>query len=422
MQQSIPKYQDIFVPGGLPRHTYNPRSSLNLEKLLEESKNNLCKLAIVTGQTKTGKTVLTRTILNDDNSIWIDGGIIREEKDFWDTIAAELDAYTDIEKSAENESEAKIGTKATAEAGILVAKGSAELSGEYVTHRASGRAQAISVSSRVSALKKVREVRPAIIIDDFHYIPKDIQGHIVRALKPAIFEGVSVVIIAIPHRRYDAIKVEREMTGRILPIEIPTWGYEELKFIPETGFKIFNKSLTNEITDLLIRNSFGSPHLMQEFCKKICSTIDITHGNEFEFIEITPEHLNAIFSETAETIGRPIFEKLARGPQSRTDRIQRTLVSGENVDIYELVLNALAELKPGLVTISYDELRASIRNICGEQMPQAHETTRVLKHMSQIASTDASSSPVIDFEEEDRQLHITDPFFAFFLRWGHISK
>jgi hypothetical protein len=25
---------------------------------------------------------------------------------------------------------------------------------------------------------------------------------------------------------------------------------------------------------------------------------------------------------------------------------------------------------------------------------------------------------VIDYEKDDRRLHITDPFFAFFLRWG----
>lgn len=37
------KYTEVFVPGGFPRHTYNPRSSLELEARLQEANENLCK-------------------------------------------------------------------------------------------------------------------------------------------------------------------------------------------------------------------------------------------------------------------------------------------------------------------------------------------------------------------------------------------
>jgi hypothetical protein len=42
--------------------------------------------------------------------------------------------------------------------------------------------------------------------------------------------------------------------------------------------------------------------------------------------------------------------------------------------------------------------------------------------MATIAASDQSSTPVIDFEEEEKKLHITDPFFAFYLRWGELAK
>lgn len=38
--------------------------------------------------------------------------------------------------------------------------------------------------------------------------------------------------------------------------------------------------------------------------------------------------------------------------------------------------------------------------------------------MSEIASSDEASTPVIDWEKDDQELYITDPFFAFFLKWG----
>lgn len=54
-------------------------------------------------------------------------------------------------------------------------------------------------------------------------------------------------------------------------------------------------------------------------------------------------------------------------------------------------------------------------------LPQLHEVARVLKHMATIAATDRSSTPVIEFEEAEKKLHITDPFFAFYLRWGDLG-
>jgi hypothetical protein len=85
------------------------------------------------------------------------------------------------------------------------------------------------------------------------------------------------------------------------------------------------------------------------------------------------------------------------------------------------VLHALASLKPGLVSLEYEDLRGAIRGVSQSQLPQLHEVARVLKHMATIASTDQSSTPVIDFEEAEKKLHITDPFFAFYLRWGDLS-
>ncbi len=73
------RYTDVFVPGGFPRHTYNPRGALQLEGRVAEARENLCKLVTVTGQTKSGKTVLTRKTLPPEDCIWIDGGTVSEE-------------------------------------------------------------------------------------------------------------------------------------------------------------------------------------------------------------------------------------------------------------------------------------------------------------------------------------------------------
>ena len=230
-----------------------------------------------------------------------------------------------------------------------------------------------------------------LVVDDFHYIPRDMQGGIVRALKPLIFDGLPVAIIAIPHRRYDALKVEKEMTGRISPIDIPVWSEDELRFIPETGFALLNYQLPSEISKRLAAEAIGSPHLMQDFCRGISQTLQVEKVGRMTTLEVNTDQLNGVFTNVADTIGRPVFEKLARGPRKRADRLQRELKGGKTVDIYELVLHALAYMRPGLVSIEYEELRAAIRSVSASQTPQLQEVARVLKHMATIAATESAA-------------------------------
>ncbi len=414
-------YTKIFVPGGYPSYTYNPRQTLNLENKVESVLHNLCKLVVVTGHTKSGKTVLVRKILPRDNAIWIDGGGIGSEEDFWVTIVDQLELFQGVEIQKTSSTNTEVSGDLSVEGNILIAKGRGEIGGSISDDTGTASTQSRAVSSKVVALKKLLSTKKPIVIDDFHYLPHDLQGSVVRALKPLIFDGLPVILIAIPHRRYDAIRVEKEMTGRIFPVDIPLWEIPELTFIPETGFSLLDLQLKDAATKYLAKESIGSPHLIQEFCREICK-IHPPEENRKDF-DVTVDELERAFKETAETIGRPIFEKLARGPRQRSDRIARKLKDGKEIDIYELVLHALSHIKPGLVKLEYEDLRSAIKEIClPESVPQIQEVARVLKYMSEIAATDQSSTPVIDFDEESKTLYITDPFFAFYLRWGDINR
>jgi hypothetical protein len=414
------RYSDVFVPGGFPRHTYNPRTARNLEERLGEVAENLCKLATVTGHTKSGKTVLVRNAYPPENSIWVDGGTVSVEEDFWTNIVDQLNLFQIHEEESSKTVESEIAGSASAGGNFFVAKGDAEISASRTKARNSGQSSTRTVNSRVTALAGLRQASIPLIVDDFHYIPREMQGSLVRALKALIFDGLPVVLIAIPHRRYDALKVEKEMTGRLHPIQIPSWDENELQFIPETGFPLLCSSLSKRATDSFVAEAIGSPHLMQDFCRTLCRHYQVREEQDGRVMNPESSALEGIYSEVAETIGRPIFEKLARGPRQRTDRIARDLKDGTEVDIYGLVLRALAHIKPGLVTVEYEQLRSAIRDIASD-IPQLQEVARVLKHMASIAASDDSSTPVIDFEEEEKLLHITDPFFAFFLRWGNLD-
>ena len=54
----------------------------------------------------------------------------------------------------------------------------------------------------LAALKKLTENHIALLIDDFHYIPTEVQRAIIQALKGPVFRGLSVILLAVPHRAF----------------------------------------------------------------------------------------------------------------------------------------------------------------------------------------------------------------------------
>lgn len=417
MVLNIYRTNKVFVPGGYPEHTYVPRSERNLENRVRTAKDNLCKLITVTGATKSGKSVLVSRIFPRADSVWIDGGSISEELDVWRQIIEFFGGHEELLSQSGNERTSGIHGDAEGTAQIPLfasAKGSVGASTEKTRSQSEIKSRRLPPKS--AALNLLRENETPLVIDDFHYLSRADQGLIIRALKPLVAEGLPVILIAIPHRRYDAVRVEREMTGRLESIPIPKWEPKELQHIPDNGFALLNINVPKAIIDEMIAESYASPHLMQEFCRRLAIVhgVSTTATEEVEISSIT----ESLFREIADQTGRVVFEKLARGPRQRSDRIQRKLKRGGSADIYEVVLLALAKIGPGLDTVEYEQLRNAIRDVLSDNIPQAHEVTRVLEHMVEIAASDDASTPVIDWEKEEQKLHITDPFFAFYLRWG----
>ncbi|MGN8067643.1 hypothetical protein [Mucilaginibacter sp. 22184] len=416
MQTQIYRTNKVFVPGGLPKLTYNPRNSLELEKHLQKANDNLCKLVMVTGSTKSGKTVLTKTVFDKGKSVWFDGGAFSTEDEFWNDVADQLDLSIGESNTQTEGSTNSIAIAAGVQTSLFPIKGKIDGSKTNGTTNSNSITKTAKRSAKGLVIEALNERQTPLVIDDFHYIPRESQGNIVRALKAVIYEGAPVIFLAIPHRRLDAVKVEREMTGRVETIQVPAWEAEELCAIARVGFPLLNLKVSDTIIDSFASEAIGSPHLMQEFCRELCLTNQIEETVTTELV-IGTASMDELFKKVAVGTGKIMFDKLSKGPRQRSDRIQRTLKNGQQTDIYGLVLRGLAELKPGMERVDYEELRTKMRDLT-EKPPAAHEISRVLEHMSNIASSDESSTPVLDWEKEDRILHITDPFFAYYLRWG----
>jgi hypothetical protein len=254
-----------------------------------------------------------------------------------------------------------------------------------------------------------------LVIDDFHYVDEDIRSSIIKSIKGAIFRGLKVILLSTPHRAFEAIKAESEITGRFKHVTVPAWSIEDLKLIATTGFNAMNVGGDPQLIELLATESEGSPLLMQRFCWNIC----YDSGNKNSLFlkkDLPPVDTETLFNEVAADAGLPIYERLVKGPQSRTDRIRRPLLNGKTADIYEAILLAVARTGPK-ERLSYDNIRSNLNSILIDKVPQKIEVSNALNHLAEIDIRDNKGQRAIDWDAQNLTLVLTDPFFRFFLRW-----
>lgn len=400
----------VFVPGGLPTVTYDARSDLHLEERLRDYLDERHRILSVSGPTKCGKTVLLRSVI--DNAVWLSGGEVASIDQFWAEIADELSVFTVEDRSETTDETADQKTGGSLNVGVL--KGDRSGSESISTGRSSGQSRQRPVGA-AARRALATNLRP-LVIDDFHYISQALQLQIVRGVKDLVFNGLPVILASVPHRAYDAVRVEKEMTGRVEQFEIEFWSREELARIAERGFEVLNARQEDELVTRLTSETFASPHLMQDFCLQLCKDNDLRQTSE-KPVTLRAPNWGQFFRSRGSATSKTAFDRLARGPRQRSDRKARQLTTGDTTDIYGAVLAAIAHTGP-LTTLTYEQLRAALRQVLDEEPPQRHEVTRVLDEMVKIAREEIEGEPVLDYDLELSTLYIADPFFAYFLRWG----
>lgn len=402
----------VFVPGGRPTITYVPRTDLELEERVTDYLDERHKVLSVSGPTKTGKTVLLKSAV-PPTAIWMSGGAIETVDDYWQSLADALNL--DLESGVDGNLSQTTGgnVKGSVKAVVASVEGGAS---EQITRsrtQITRRKQSPRDAARAALMADTETV---IVVDDFHYVPSDVQLQVARGMKDLVFDGVGLIVAAVPHRAYDVVRVEKEMTGRVAQLEVGFWDPPDLRQIPKRGFAALGVTVSDEIVERLVLECFQSPHLMQEFCLGLCKTAGIKQTVTSPVVLDAPDW-DTFFRSLAPGTSKTAFDLLARGPRQRSDRKPRKLADGVETDIYGAVLRAIARTGP-LTELTYEQLRGALREVLSDEAPQRHEVTRVLDEMSKIAKTQLEGEPVVDYDTELATLYISDPYFAYWLRWG----
>jgi hypothetical protein len=407
---------DVFTAGGQPTVTYVERqekqAATKIDKYLLTGKTILS----VTGPSKSGKTVLCQRKIPDGTRIDVAGGQTNDMNSFWAQIAHALEVPIQTTVASSSSTNTHLHGKAGGSASLGFADVSLGGKVDRTTNDASSSSVTRDMDPATAVLQALEKSRKTLVIDDFHFIPIDVQRQITRSLKQPIFRGLNVVILSVPHRGFDVANAEQDMSQRLQQAEIPQWTVAELEKIAIDGFSALNMDVDKKISNQLAHEAYGSPNLMQRFCQELCFENNVTETLPAK-TRVGTKKIETFLTAIAKDQPPEVHEKLARG--QRSDRKMRLLVDGTSADIYEIVLRAIADCLPG-TPIPFDDVRTATRDMV-QEAPQNHEITRVLQKISEIAAEDSPRDPVIVWDGDNRKLHIADPGFAFYLKWGYFQ-
>src|SRR6478672_5583113 len=189
----------VFVAGAQPGITYASRDLDGgaLEDRLAEYLETEGSILVLTGPSKSGKTVLLRhTLPPRSAAVYVPGARMNTIEDVWACIASELRAWTEERTSADSSHSKSSSRSRRGSAKPFRLELGIEWSGTKVAADTSRHERARSRALPEAAAEALRANRLPLVVDDFHHLPREVQTALVGALKDLVFDGLPVVLVA----------------------------------------------------------------------------------------------------------------------------------------------------------------------------------------------------------------------------------
>ena len=419
----MPRANQVFTPNDVPTYTYVDRSAHRFEEILREALDIPKLIVSLSGPSKSGKTVLVKKVVEQDHLIPVSGASIRVADDLWRKVLAWMEAPSERTETSQRSLGGGLKASGGGEVGIpFVAKGKAELDANVSTQYATGVSEKISVDLLQQVVDEIAASSFVVFVDDFHYIPKDVQQEIGRQIKEAAEGGVRVCTASVPHRADDVVRSNPELRGRVKAIDVTYWNDTELTQIARTGFDALNMDIAPSVLSKMTAEAFGSPQLMQTICLNLCFETKILDTlSRQERIDVNDFTLGQVFERTSTFMDFvSLVEALHAGPKQRgIERKQFAFTDESHGDVYRSVLLAITGTPPKLA-FNYDEMLRRVRAVCRGESPVGSSISQALVQMHSIADSVQPGGKVIEWDEN--VLDIVDPYFLFFLRSSPILR
>lgn len=409
---------EVFTPGKLPDVTYIDDHLKDQSKVLTDALDTGAVVISLAGPSKSGKTVFIEKNIGKDRLIQVTGAGITEANKLWDRVFDIVGTPVSMRSASSSSFEGTVGGKIGGEAGVFVSA-TGELSASGKWSKSNSEQTDVAIDYLQLLIRELANTGLVVFIDDFHYIPREVQVEISNQIKEAIRNNVVFVVASVPYHSDDAIRANPDLRGRTVKLDFDYWKPEELTKIANRGFSALQASASPAYVQALASEAAGSPQLMQSLCLVTCFENDVRETQAIQKqLTSDSEAIHTVCTRTAATSDySSTVAKMKDGPKTRgQDRKAYLLNDGKSMDVYPLILRAVA-LDPPELTQRYATLQRRIQSLCTNDQPSGSSVTGACSHIASIAN-DSENRNIIEWDSDSDVLDIRDPYLLFYLRWS----
>lgn len=413
------KARDIFTPGRTPTVTFVDQHLRARAETFRDAIDQRSLLIAISGPSKSGKTAFVENLVGKQNLLSISGAGIQKSNDLWMRILPLLGLASQETESSETSRQTTTGAGAELSGNAIIAAGKASTSISNSNGTKSTTARTIVADPYYRVVERMAGSDLVLFIDDFHYIPKEVQIDVAKQIKDAVSKEVLIVCASVPYHSDDVLRANADLRGRVVSLDFDYWDNETLRQIATKGFEAMEIRCEPHFLNLLTAEAAGSPQLMQQICLQLCFAADVreTPPTPFE-VPNTNDFLKSVCTRVAYTTDySSTTDKMKEGPKTRgTERNIFDLKKGGKGDVYSVVLRAIA-LPPPQLTFRYTDLQQRIKDVCRNGVPTGSSVTEACRQIASIANA-AEAKPILEWDNDSEVLDIQDPYLLFFLRWS----
>jgi len=265
------------------------------------------------------------------------------------------------------------------------------------------------VNDIIAALKNM-SFNKFILLEDFHYLPIEVQRDFSIALK-AYHENSSFcfVIIGVWLDENRLIIHNGDLTGRIVSVNADKWSSKQLLEVIEEGEKLLNITFTDKFKAELLELCFDSVYLVQEACYLACLQSGIEQTVE-DIVEIGKDI-------SVSSIVKYIVDQQSGRYNSFiinfADGFQTTVLEMYKWILYPILNSEIQQLERGL---KYSEMRVMIekKHPRGEELNPGN-ITQALKSTASLQVAKSIQPIILDYDETNLRIHVVDKGFLIWL-------
>lgn len=412
--------EEVFGVSGKQVASYVERQKVD-DKFKDALKTD--KQVIVYGSSKQGKTALVKKYINYEDNIVISLSPKSALKDIYQSMLRKSGVVLKTSYTEGTGEQTKVRAKASIQGAVaLVLKGKFEAgidkgSINKIEDNFEEIEFNLELPDDVADLMHQTGDKKVVILENFHYLPEELQRTFAYDLRTFQDLKVRFVILGVWKEANRLSQYNGELQDRVYEIPVEPWEPHDFERIAKKGESLLNISFSTEIIKSCIDNAFSSVGVFQELLKTTCQESKVDSMQIVTKLIGDLNSLNrAVFQKTEEYSGRHLrnLEAIASGNGSVIQRdkplpyflhyyiVQHILDIGYNGFnggvTKESVLHAIKQIHH-----RKDELKGA-------------QLTSVLKGLTDFQAIRGINPPVIAYDSNSRLLKVVDSTFYFFLK------